>query len=286
MKSLKTIKNYLILIKPRQTLLLTYTGICSFLIADLNSIDFPKFFNVFSALLLSISGATALTNYVDKDIDSIMSRTKSRPLPKEAIKPPLKALWYGVSLIVISLFSALKLNLWFILFLALGIINSVIVYNLLLKRRTSLNILIASPVGAMPIIGGWSAVKPISIEPIIMSIIIILWIPIHVWSLALRWRDDYLEAKIPMLPLKMKDEAKIITFACMLLVFFSLLTSLFLMKFSLISVVFILFLNIILTFLSINLRLHSDKRRAWVLFKFSGVYVLAYFTIWLIDSFM
>lgn len=102
-------------------------------------------FAVLSSLILSVAGATALTNYIDRDIDAIMERTKRRPLPSRMIDPPSKALYLGALLLGSSLIPALTINLWFVAFLLLGVIDSVVVYNLLAKRGTYLSIILASP---------------------------------------------------------------------------------------------------------------------------------------------
>lgn len=238
---------------------------------------------VISSLILSIAGATALTNYVDRDIDIIMERTKMRPLPSSKIDAPSKALYFGVILILLSLIFAFKVNLLFVVFLILGIINSVFIYNYLTKRRSFLNILLASPTGIMPILGGWSAVKSISLTPILMSILIIIWIPIHVWSIVLRWRNDFIKAKIPMLPLRIGG-SKLIAFFSLLMAIVSCVILPFILKSWFIFYLIMYPLNVVLIILSIWLTIKPTEKNAWILFKFTSPYIAIIFTLWALVS--
>jgi len=278
----ETIKAYWSLIKPRQTFLLTFIGVCSMLRAD-PAVDFFKFFIVLVSLVLSIAGATALTNYVDRDIDGVMERTRRRPLPSNEIDPPSKALYFGTWLVVASLIFSLTLNLVFTLFLVWGFLNSVVVYNFLTKRRTPLNIVLASPTGAAPVLGGWVAVRHLSLEPVLMAALVVIWIPIHVWSIVLKWREDYAKAGVPMLPLLLKWGDKLLAYLSIVLVFFSLLMALTLHLAP--SFLYgLLILNAILLILSLGLAVKPTPEKAWLLFKFTSPYVAVVFILWFVSS--
>lgn len=272
------IKSYLSLIKPRQTALLTYVGICSMIAAD-SHVALPMAVIVTLSLILGVSGATALSNYVDKDIDAIMERTKNRSLPSRLVDPPSKAIQFGIILIILSMIFAFRVNSLFFAFLVLGTINSVIIYNYLTKRRTTFNILLASPTGFMPILGGWVAVRSISLAPIIMSILMSFWIPIHVWSIVYRWKNDYAKAKIPMLPLKIGGR-KLIAIFSLLLAVISLLTLPSIIRVQVITYLIIFPLNIILISLSLWLIIKPTAKMAWILFKFTSPYIAIIFTLW------
>lgn len=272
------IKSYLSLIKPRQTALLTYVGICSMIAAD-SHVTHTMALIVTLSLILGVSGATALSNYVDKDIDTIMERTKNRSLPSRLVDPPSKAIQFGIVLIIFSMIFAFRVNFLFFAFLVLGIINSVIIYNYLTKRRTTFNILLASPTGFMPILGGWVAVRSISLAPIIMSILMSFWIPIHVWSIVYRWKNDYTKAKIPMLPLKIGGRKLIAIFSLFLAVI-SLITLPSIIRVQVIIYLIIFPLNIILISLSLWLIIKPTAKKAWILFKFTSPYIAIIFTLW------
>jgi len=277
------IKSYWTLLKPRQTLLLTYSGFCS-MMATKCIPTFSSLIMALSALFLSIAGATILTNYVDRDIDALMKRTRHRSLPSKKIDPPSKALYFGLILLAISIPLAFYINIFFLAFLIWGVINSVLVYNILAKRKTPWNILIASPTGATPILGGWVAIKDLSIEPILISIAIILWIPIHVWSVVLKWREDYIMAKIPMMPLKIKHGERIIAIFCFILSIYISYIS-YLLKFHINLTYILLILNIIIIALSLNLFIRRTEENAWLLFKFTSPYIMLFLTIWVLNKY-
>src|SRR5205809_1292221 len=158
------------------------------------------------AIIAGTAGCNALTNYHDRDIDALMTRTRHRPLPSGRITPRA-ALRFGLGLISISLILAALLNLFSLLWMALGILDNVGVYSLLLKRRSSLNILLGGFSGGLPVLFGWSAVTqgpvgslPQPIVPLLMAGLVFVWIPVHIWFLAVSYRSDYSNAGVPMLP--------------------------------------------------------------------------------------
>lgn len=276
------IRDYWFLLKPRQTLLLVYSGLCSMLAGSKPLIP-PILLTVMVglSLFLSIAGATALTNWVDRDLDALMQRTRGRPLPSKRINPPSKALLFGLILVGVSLPAALHVNMLFLLFLSWGVINSVIVYNFAAKRRTPYNVLLASPTGAMPVLGGWIAVKELTLEPVLIALSIVLWIPIHVWSVALRWREDYTKAAIPMLPLKIwRGERIIALFGLALATHTTLLTHLIPKLQTPHTLIPLLLLNLLLIILSLNLTAKPTEKNAWLLFKYTSPYTATLLTLW------
>jgi len=136
------------------------------------------------AIVAGTAGCNALTNYHDRDIDAVMMRTRHRPLPSGRITPRA-ALRFGLGLISISLILAALLNFFSLLWMALGILDNVGVYSLLLKRRSSLNILLGGFSGGLPVLFGWSAVTagpvgslPNPIFPLLMAGLVFVWIPV------------------------------------------------------------------------------------------------------------
>ncbi|MFJ3827323.1 heme o synthase [Streptomyces sp. NPDC090046] len=150
---------------------------------------------------LSAGGANALNMYIDRDIDALMDRTSQRPLVTGMVSPR-ECLAFGLSLAVLStLFFGLLVN-WLSAALSLGaLLFYVVVYTMLLKRRTAQNIVWGGIAGCMPVLIGWSAVKnEVSWAAVILFLVIFFWTPPHYWPLSMKVKDDYARAGVPMLP--------------------------------------------------------------------------------------
>jgi protoheme IX farnesyltransferase len=146
-------------------------------------------------------GANAMNMYFDRDIDELMRRTRSRPVPAGEVEPEKAAVFGMVMGATGFLFMDLAVNL-LAAFLTLGAFAFyVVVYTLILKRTTSLNIVIGGAAGAMPPVIGWAAVTgEISVAAIIMFAIVTAWTPPHFWALSINYSADYARAGVPMLP--------------------------------------------------------------------------------------
>ena len=150
---------------------------------------------------LAAGGANALNMVYDRDIDAKMERTKGRPLVTGVLTPTAATLF--------ALF--LEVTAFLILWLTVNLLSSalavsatafyVVVYTMWLKRRSTQNIVIGGAAGAVPVLVGWSAVTGgLSWAPLLMFGLVFLWTPPHFWALAVRYRDDYTRAEVPMLP--------------------------------------------------------------------------------------
>ena len=153
------------------------------------------------AIAAGAGASGAINQWYDRDIDAVMKRTKTRPIPA-GFMAPAEALTLGL---VVSAISVLLLGLstnWLAAsLLAFTIFFYALVYTVWLKRRTPQNIVIGGAAGAFPPMIGWTAVTgTLSIEPILLFAIIFMWTPPHFWALALVKNDDYTRARIPMLP--------------------------------------------------------------------------------------
>lgn len=151
--------------------------------------------------ILTAGGANALNQWFDRDIDAIMERTAQRPLPSGALQP-WHALVWGLALAALGgVQLALTVNLPAALLAEAAVAFYVIVYTVLLKRRTRQNIVIGGAAGAIPPLVGWAAVTgELTWTPVILFLIIFMWTPPHFWALSLKYREDYARANIPMLP--------------------------------------------------------------------------------------
>ena len=195
------LKAYIALTKPRVIELLLISTVPTMILAQ-NGI--PNLWRVLGTLIggaLSAGSAGAFNCYIDADIDKLMGRTKGRPLVTgELTKRQALIFAYAIGIIsvvwlwiFINLLSAL-LSLGAILFY-------VVVYSLLLKRRTPQNIVWGGAAGSMPILIGWAAVTD-SLSPAawVLALLLFLWTPPHYWPLSMRYREDYATAGVPMLP--------------------------------------------------------------------------------------
>ena len=193
-------RDWIALLKPRVLTLVVFTGLVGLLVA-------PGHLNVvlaFTALLcitVAAGACGAINMWYDRDIDSIMRRTRDRPIPAGRISPS-PALGFGIILALGSvLLMGLAVNIPAAAVLALSICFYVFVYTMWLKRRTPQNIVIGGAAGAFPAVIGWSAVTgSVDLIPLVLFGIVFIWTPPHFWSLALWANDDYRRAGVPMLP--------------------------------------------------------------------------------------
>lgn len=196
-----TVLGYISLTKPRVIELLLVTTIPAMLLAHRGTVDPLLILNTLIGGLLAAAGANTLNCVADADIDKMMKRTAGRPLAKATV-PRSHAFLFGLTLSVGSFFW-----LWWTTTLlsahlaAATIAFYVFIYTLLLKRRTSQNVVWGGAAGCMPVLVGWSAVTgSVSWPALAMFAIIFFWTPPHTWALAMRYKDDYRAAGVPMLP--------------------------------------------------------------------------------------
>ena len=210
MTFLLTIRNYIEVTKPKTVVLLVFTSVAATTIAGLAEKSFPPLLVLAGliAITASTAGCNTVTCYIDRDIDAIMHRTSHRPIPTGRIAPPQRALAWGLFLIALGLVLGLWINIISLVILALGVLDNVVVYSLLLKRRNPLNIVLGGFSGGLPAVFGWSVVTgTISLLPILLAGLVVLWIPSHIWSLAILSKEDYARAGVPMLPVVMEEKA-------------------------------------------------------------------------------
>jgi protoheme IX farnesyltransferase len=150
---------------------------------------------------LAAGGANALNMYVDRDIDQLMDRTKGRPLVTGEITPP-QALIFAVALEVVAAVElAVLVNLLSAALAVSATLFYVFVYTIWLKRSSTQNIVIGGAAGAVPVLVGWAAVTGrLDWAPLVLFAVIFAWTPPHFWALAIRYREDYAAADVPMLP--------------------------------------------------------------------------------------
>ena len=202
----RTTGDYVALTKPRIIELLLVTTFPTMFLAQRG---LPSLWLILATLAggtLSAASANVLNCYLDRDIDKVMHRTENRPLVTGAISPGA-ALWFGGVLAVTSTLSLGLLVNWLSAELSLAaIVLYAGFYTILLKRRTSQNIVWGGVAGCMPVLIGWSAVTDSLAWPaLVLFLIVFFWTPPHYWPLSMRFKDEYAAAGVPMLPVVAKD---------------------------------------------------------------------------------
>jgi protoheme IX farnesyltransferase len=286
MTSLALIEDYWRLTKPRIWGLLVFTGVIAMLVAYKespgSSLTSGLFATTSVALVLGTAAAEVLTNYHDRDIDGMMKRTMKRALPAGRIRPG-SALAFGMVMAVGSVIVPLLLiNTISAGFMLLGLLDNIVIYSLLLKRRSWLNIILGGVSGGMPVLVGYTAVSG-ALTPlaVYMSALVIVWIPTHIWSLAIFNRKDYEAAKVPMLPIVFGDRIASICVAgtSALLTVFSVAIFLFTPNVSVFYTLTAVVLGGVVLAYSAKLALTQSNRTAWTLFKLTSPYLTIIFLV-------
>jgi protoheme IX farnesyltransferase len=195
------IRGYVALTKPRIIELLLVTTVPTMVVAEQGMPPFWLMFWTVAGGTLAAGGANAINMYVDRDIDAIMQRTQGRPLVT-GVLTPAQALRFAVG-IEVAAFLLLwgTVNLLSAVLAVSACLFYVFVYTLWLKRTSTQNIVIGGAAGAVPVLVGWSAVtNSLSWAPVVLFAIIFYWTPPHFWALAVKYKDDYSAANVPMLP--------------------------------------------------------------------------------------
>jgi protoheme IX farnesyltransferase len=195
------VRGYVALTKPRIIELLLVTTLPTMVVAERGLPSFWLMFWTLAGGALAAGGANAINMVVDRDIDAIMERTKRRPLVT-GVMTARSALTFAIALEVAA-FAVLtwRVNLLSAVLAVSATLFYVFVYTLWLKRSTSRNIVIGGAAGAVPVLVGWSAVTgSLGWAPVVLFGIIVYWTPPHTWALAVKYRDDYSAADVPMLP--------------------------------------------------------------------------------------
>lgn len=275
---------YVALTKPRIIELLLITTVPAMVLAKGG---WPATWLVIATLIggtLSAGGANAINNYFDRDIDVVMRRTSRRPLPRDAVQP-IRALWFGIALGVIGF-----VWLWLFANLLAGSLATaallfyVLVYTMGLKRHTPQNIVIGGAAGAAPVLVGWAAVTG-SLAPAawILFGIVFCWTPPHFWALAMRYKDDYASAGVPMLPVVIGEQRT--TWHILAYSFLLTAVSMLLWPVAPTGVLYpIAALILGVLFIIEAARLIRSPERSMALFRYSTIYLAVLFAMIWVDT--
>ena len=277
--------DFIALMKPRVMSLVVFTTVIGMMMAP--TMPHPVLMVIAIFAIAAGAGASgAINQWYDRDIDAIMKRTQSRPLPAGKVDPD-EALTFGV---IISLLSVLVLwfaaNVLAAALLAFTIFFYAVVYSVWLKRSTPQNIVIGGAAGAFPPAIGWLAAGGgLTIEPLILFAIIFIWTPPHFWALALVKNEDYTKAGIPMMPVVAGARSTInqILAYSLVLAPFAVLPAVLGMA-SMVYGVVAAGLGAGFVFCAIRLKREASDANAMALFKYSILYLFLIFLALGIDA--
>lgn len=277
------VRDYFTLLKPRVISLVVFTAIAGIVLAPGH---LHPAISIISLICIALgSGAAGAFNmWYDRDIDSLMKRTKNRPIVRGIITPG-EALDFAIVTSFLSLLiMAICVNYLAAFLLLVAIVYYAYIYTVLLKRFSYHNIVIGGGAGAFPPLIGWASVtNSIDIQPVILFLIIFFWTPPHFWALSLYKSEDYKLAKVPMLPLvKGKEYTKkqiliytyITIFFSLLPYFINLCSGLYLASAIILGAIFIYF----------AIQLQSKEEYAPKMFGYSILYLFLLFGIMIIDK--
>jgi len=270
---------YVALTKPRIIELLLVTTIPTMFVARHGIPSVPLMIYVLIGGSLAAGGANAMNMVYDRDIDALMERTKKRPLVTGAISPRA-AIVFAV---------ALELGAFALLWGTVNLLSAVLavsatafyvgIYTMWLKRSSTQNIVIGGAAGAVPVLVGWSAVTDrLGLAPLVLFAIIFFWTPPHFWSLALRYRDDYEHANVPMLPVVASPAAVVRQIVVYTVVLVAL--SIVLAPAAHLGVAYVVVAAVLgaaYLYKTVTLRRDASAKRAMQLFGFSITYLTVLF---------
>ena len=303
-KSESRVAVYYELTKPKIWYLLVFTAFGAALTAsNIYNIEISP--ATWLLMLFSVASGSAaantLTNYHDRDIDAIMERTKDRPLPSKRIFPAVKARNFGLALAGISLVLAfgisftttLEQGIWATAFIAFALVNNIIIYSYILKRKSRTNIILGGLCGGAPPMIGWVAVTMSDLWTmgLAMAGLVFIWIPMHIWALTLHFKDDYNKVNVPMLTAVQseKTSARAIALSTVVMVLFSI-APFFITTQNGEEMVGAVYLwtaiasGGLMLGLSIWVMVKPMEKAAWTLFKFSSPYLAVLFIALMVDS--
>ena len=263
---LKTAKNYTEVLKPRASVLLTFIGVCAAIIAGDGHVS-SKLLLIAFTIFIASAGANGLTNYLDCNIDARMRRTRNRALPSKRIYPPEKVLPLNIGLVIIGLALAWYLH-------PLCFISDLIGTEAAVTGRKRATCVFPQGMLAScaPVLMGWLAINPaFSWEILLLCILIAAWLPLHVWSIMIANREDYISAGLNFFPMnrEVKEAVKVLLVLSLVLCA-AAITLYFVGGFSLLYLIVASLLSIMMVYASSRLVISSTSHDAWRLYKLSA----------------
>ena len=195
-----TIPVYIRLGKPRVVGLLLLVAAISYVVAAQGTVAVPTLASLMAAGTLAAGGAALINNYLERDLDALMNRTRARPLVAGTIAHPERVLWVGIGSAVAGVVMGLAISPLVALMLACGALAYVLLYTVLSKRRTHWSVVIGGISGSCAALAGWFAGASPSLAALLAAALLFVWQSAHFWPLVLARKADYERAAIPILP--------------------------------------------------------------------------------------
>jgi len=279
------VKEYLEISKLRIVAVLNLVAITSMLAASHWNVSGEKILFILIAGTLASMGSSALNHYYDRDIDSLMARTSRRPIPSGKIKAR-NALAYGLILSIASVAVAyFTLNPVATAFIALGIFFYVVIYTAWLKRSNVSNIVIGGFAGSCASYAGWSAATgSLDLLGFLVGLLVFIWTPSHFWCLAIKSKEEYASARIPMLPVLVGEgvAAKYILANTLILVPYSIM--LYFFGLGLLYLIIASMAGAMMLAYNFKLIQNPSKDIAWKAYKVSSPYLAIIYLALMFDS--
>lgn len=303
-KTESRIKVYYEVTKPKIWYLLVFTTFAAAITAS-NIYQVEISAATWALMLIGViagsAAANTLTNYHDRDIDAIMERTKTRPLPSKRIYPPEKARDFGLVLAAIALACSFGLSyttsFWQGIIagslMAFGLADNILVYSYTLKRRSWTNIILGGFSGGAPAMIGYVAVTMDGLWSLglMMGALVFVWIPMHIWALTLHFKEDYNKVNVPMLTAVRSEKAsvRIIAGTTLMMVLFSVVPFFLTLENGkpMMGPVYLytaIASGALMVILSIWVMAKPSEKASWTLFKFSSPYLAVLFIALMVDS--
>ena len=259
--------NYIEVLKPRETILLTFIGFCAAVVAGAGHPPAGWLLLTTLAILAGSGGCNGITNYIDREVDAKMKRTQHRPLPSKRIYPAVKMLPWAITLVVIGLIIAWFLDPLCFVFGLLGVIAAST-----WRKKVTCVFPQGTIAGCAPVIVGYVAISHhLDLTILFLCILIGVWIPIHVWSVMIANREDYIVAGLTYFPIswKAKDVIKLLLGLSVLL-YGSSIALYYFSDLSLPYLVVANILGILMIFATVRLLVTGISHDAWRVYKLTA----------------
>jgi protoheme IX farnesyltransferase len=280
----RTWLDYLLVVKPRETSLLFFIGVCTGVVAGGGFPPLRPFLLASVAVLLGSAGCNGITNYLDMRFDAMMRRTCSRVLPSRRIDPPEKVLPLVISLIAVGLALAWFANPWCF---AVGVVGTA---ASVAWRKTFTCTIFGIIASCGPVLIPWLAIRPVlNLEILLICLLIAAWIPLHVWTLMISHREDYARAGLRYFPLNWNEKAVVTVLAALSFILLGVTLALYSAGgFGWLFLVSTVVLGILMITANVRLMVTRKTDSAWRAYKLSGfpflgiVFLMMCLDIWLI----
>ena len=278
--------------KPRIVVLLVITAVTSMyaaskLVPGAPELDYWSYLHIIIAGALASAGSSALNHYYDKDIDPKMTRTSTRPIPSGRMAAS-NVLIYGLTVSCISvIYGYFALNAVSAFFIAVGIFSYVVIYTVWLKRRNVSNIVIGGIAGSAAAWAGWAAATgSMDLLGFLVGFLVFVWTPSHFWCLAMKIRDEYANAEVPMLPvvIGMQKTSKFILGNTLILIPYSLILSFIPDGMGIVYTVIAIVSGVLMLVYHYKLTKNPTSEFAWKAYKVTAPYLTIIFVAVALDA--